>query len=76
MSYWELLITTICNLLPFLKKISNKRWYKLKGSPWIIFDDNEEIYTNKDLQELGFMVLDYRRKKWKNNKCHRELEEK
>jgi len=63
MSYCEVFIATICNLLPFLKKISNKRWYKLKGSPWIIFDDPEEIYTNEDLERLGFMVLDYRRKK-------------
>lgn len=63
MSYWELFITIICNLFPFLKKFSKKRWYKLEGYPWLIFDDPEDIYTNKDLEELGFMVLDYRRKK-------------
>jgi hypothetical protein len=63
MSYWELFITTICNLLPFLKKISNKRWYKLPKSVWVIFDDKDGYYSNEDLEELGFMVLDYRRKK-------------
>lgn len=63
MSYWELFITTICNLLPFLKKFTNKRWYKLPKSVWVIFDDKDGIYSNEDLEELGFMVLDYGRKR-------------
>ena len=61
MSYWEIFITTICNIIPYLMRFTNKRWYSLKKAPmWVIFDDPESIFSNKDLEELGFLVRDYR----------------
>lgn len=64
MSWREFFVTTICNIFPFLKKYSNKRWYSLNIAPqWFILDDPEDEITNESLREIGFSVLDYRRKK-------------
>jgi hypothetical protein len=63
MSYRELFYTAICNLFPFLRKISNKRWYSMNKGPWVILDDPDNVFVNEELERDGFRVLDYRRRK-------------
>ena len=63
MSWREFWMTTLCHFIPFMRRFSGKRWLKAKQDRiYFVFDDASGRFSNEYLRNLGWDVLDYRKK--------------